>query len=57
LATTSLVAGEVIMKNGKSVATGGAWIVTAAGEDAAKASGLKYEVVDLEASQLYVGWR
>jgi cytosine/adenosine deaminase-related metal-dependent hydrolase len=57
LATTSLVAGEVIMKNGKSVASGGAWIVTAAGEDAAKASGLKYEVVDLEASQLYVGWR
>jgi adenine deaminase len=57
LATMSLVAGEVIMENGKSVASGGAWIVTKAGEDAAKASGLKYEVVDLEESQLYANWR
>jgi len=57
LATMSLVAGEVIMENGKSIASGGAWIVTGAGEDAAKASGLKYDVVDLEASQLYADWR
>jgi hypothetical protein len=57
LATMSLVAGEVIMENGKSVASGGAWIVTEAGEDAAKASGLKYDVVDLEKSQLYANWR
>jgi dihydroorotase-like cyclic amidohydrolase len=56
LATMSLVAGEVIMEDGKSVANGGAWIVTAHGEKAAQESGLKYEVVDLEASQLYRGW-
>ena len=57
LATMSLVAGDVIMENGKSIASGGAWIVTEAGEGAAKASGLKYDVVDLEASQLYADWR
>ncbi|MDA1256551.1 MAG: amidohydrolase family protein [Chloroflexi bacterium] len=57
LAAMSLVEGGVIMENGRSVASGGTWIVTAAGENAAKASGLKHEVVDLEASQLYTGWR
>lgn len=57
LATMSLVAGEVIMENGKSIASGGAWIVTEAGEDAAKSSGLKYDLVDLEVSQLYADWR
>ena len=57
LATMSLVAGEVIMKNGKSIASGGAWIVTEAGEEAAKSSGLKYDLVDLEVSQLYADWR
>ncbi|MFP6569634.1 MAG: amidohydrolase family protein [Dehalococcoidia bacterium] len=57
LATMSLVAGEVIMENGKSIASGGAWIVTEAGEEAAKSSGLKYDLVDLEVSQLYADWR
>jgi len=57
LATMSLVAGEIIMEDGVSVASGGSWIVTAAGEATAKTSGLKYEVVDLEESQLYAGWR
>ena len=57
LAAMSLVAGEVIMENGRSVASGGTWIVTAAGEDAARKSGLKYAVVDLTESKLYAGWR
>jgi cytosine/adenosine deaminase-related metal-dependent hydrolase len=57
LATMSLVAGEVIMENRKSIGSGGAWIVTEAGEEAAKASGLKYDLVDLEVSQLYANWR
>ncbi|HIF12069.1 MAG TPA: hypothetical protein EYQ82_03465 [Dehalococcoidia bacterium] len=57
LATMSLVAGEVIMENRKSIASGGAWIVTEAGEEAAKASGLKYDLIDLEVSQLYADWR
>jgi len=57
LATMSLVAGEVIMENGKSIASGGAWIVTEAGEEAAKSSGLNYDLVDLEVSQLYADWR
>jgi len=47
----------VIMENGKSIASGGAWIVTEAGEEAAKASGLKYDLVDLKVSQLYADWR
>lgn len=55
-ATMSLVAGEVIMMDGRVVGTGGTWFVTAAGEDAARRSGLPYQVLDLAESQLYAGW-
>jgi hypothetical protein len=55
-ATMSLVDGEVIMKNGESVADGGTWLVTAEGEATASSSGLKYEVLDLTQSRLYAGW-
>ena len=53
LATMSLVAGEVIMRDRRSVASGGKWIVTSEGEDAAKNSGINYEIIDLQESQLY----
>ncbi|MCH7738888.1 MAG: amidohydrolase family protein [Chloroflexi bacterium] len=56
-ATMSLVAGETIMQDGRSVATGGTWLVTSEGEAAAQASGLKHEVIDLAQSRLYEGWR
>lgn len=56
-ASMSLVGGKVIMKDGRSIGSGGTWLVTGAGEDAARKSGLPYEVVDLAASQLYAGWR
>jgi len=55
-ATMSLVAGEVIMMDGRVVGTGGTWFVSAAGEDAARRSGLPYQVLDLAESQLYAGW-
>ncbi len=55
-ATMSLVAGKPIMVDGKAVAKGGTWLVTAAGEGAARASGLPYQVIDLEQSKLYEGW-
>ena len=44
------------MVDGKAVAKGGTWLVTASGEDAAKASGLPYQVIDLGQSKLYEGW-
>ncbi len=56
-ATMSLVDGEVIMSDGKSVADGGTWLVTAEGEATASNSGLKHEVLDLTQSRLYAGWR
>jgi N-acyl-D-aspartate/D-glutamate deacylase len=52
-AVTSLVAGEVIMKGGRVVGTGGTLLVTRAGESAGKASGLPYRVIDLSRSWLY----
>ena len=55
-ATMSFVAGKPIMMDGKTVAKGGKWLVTASGEDAAKASGLPYQVIDLGQSKLYEGW-
>ncbi len=55
-ATMSQVAGETIMQDGRSVADGGTWLVTAEGEAAAQASGLRYEVIDLARSRLYEGW-
>ena len=52
-ATMSLVAGKVIMQDGKSLAGGGTWLVTGRGEAAAKASGLPFQVMDLGKSWLY----
>ena len=56
-ATMSLVNGEPIMMNGRVVGSGGTWLVTGEGEKAAQSSGLPYEVIDLERSKLYAGWR
>ena len=55
-ASMSLVAGEPIMIDGKAVGTGGTWLVTANGEDTARASGLPHQVIDLGQSKLYEGW-
>ena len=56
VASMSLVAGEPIMIDGKAVGTGGTWLVTASGEDTARASGLPHQVIDLGQSKLYEGW-
>ena len=47
-----LVAGNVIMREGRAVATGGTLLVTKEGETAAKNSGLGYQIVDLSRSKL-----
>ena len=52
-AVMSFVAGSMIMRGGRSVASGGTLIVTPEGEDAAKSSGLPCRVVDLSESKLY----
>ncbi len=57
VATMSLVRGEPIMIDGRAVGKGGTWLVTKDGEATAGASGLPYEVVDLEQSRLYRNWR
>jgi hypothetical protein len=56
-AVASYVNAAPIMLNGRVVGSGGTWLVTGEGEGAAKASGLPYEVMDLEKSKLYAGWR
>ena len=56
-ASMSFVNGEPIMKNGRVVGSGGTWLVTSEGEKTAAASGLPYEVINLEQSKLYAGWR
>ena len=56
-ATLSLVNGEPIMINGRVVGSGGTWLVKAEGEKTAASSGLPYEIIDLEKSRLYAGWR
>jgi len=55
-AVMSLVAGRVIMLDGRVVGSGGTWIVTKHGEQAAKDSGLPYETIDFAKSKLYAGW-
>lgn len=52
-ATMSLVAGELIMLNGRAIGKGGTWLVLEEGKEAAAATGLPYEVVDLANSKLY----
>ncbi len=56
-ASMSLVNGKPIMIDGRAVGSGGTWLVTNEGEKTASASGLPYEVMDLEQSKLYAGWR
>ncbi|MBI4305795.1 MAG: amidohydrolase family protein [Chloroflexi bacterium] len=55
-ATMGIVAGKVIMENGRATGTGGKLLVTPDGEKAAKASELPNEVVDLTKSKLYAGY-
>ena len=57
VATMSLVAGEPIMIDGESVASGGTLLVTEAGEAAGRASGLEVEVADPRASAMYATYR
>ncbi len=56
-ATLSLVNGEPIMINGRVVGNGGTWLVKSEAEKTAASSGLPYQVIDLEQSKLYAGWR
>ena len=55
-ASMSLVAGELIMLNGRAIGKGGTWLVLEEGKDTAAATGLPYEVVNLENSGLYENW-
>jgi cytosine/adenosine deaminase-related metal-dependent hydrolase len=55
-ASMSLVAGELIMLNGRAIGKGGTWLVLEDGKEAAAATGLPYEVINLENSHLYAGW-
>jgi hypothetical protein len=52
----SLVAGKLIMLDGRSIGSGGTLLVTRDGEQAAKDSGLPYQVLDLAQSKLYAGF-
>ena len=55
-ASMSLVAGELIMLNGRAIGKGGTWLVLDEGKDSADATGLPYEVINLENSKLYANW-
>ena len=53
VATRSLVRGEEIMIDGVATATGGTLLVTEAGSQAARHSGLRYEIVDPSKAAMY----
>lgn len=55
-ASMSLVAGEMIMLNGRAIGKGGTWLVLDEGKQAAEATGLPYQVINLENSKLYANW-
>ena len=55
-ACMSFVAGEMIMRNGKALGTGGTWLVLDEGGKTADMSGIPYEVINLENSKLYKNW-
>jgi hypothetical protein len=55
-ASMSLVAGKLIMYKGRAVGRGGTWLILEEGRSAAESSGLPFEVMDLENSQLYEHW-
>ena len=44
------------MLNGRAIGKGGTWLVLDEGKEAAAATGLPYEVVNLENSMLYKNW-
>jgi hypothetical protein len=44
------------MLNGRAIGKGGTWLVLDEGVAAAEASGLPYEVMNLENSKLYANW-
>ena len=52
----SMVAGRVIMLDGRPVDSGGTLLVTSEGVATAKDSGLPYQVLDLSQSKLYEGY-
>ena len=52
----SLVAGKLIMLDGRPIGSGGTLLVTQEGEKTAKDSGLPYQVLDLSQSKLYEGY-
>ena len=52
-ATTTLAGGKTVLRDGSIVGTGGTVLVTAAGESAARASGLEYAVLDVSQSRMY----
>ena len=56
-ASMSLVAGNLVMKDGQSLGQGGTLLVTAGGGAAARRTGLGFQVVDLSRSKLYQGYR
>ncbi len=55
-AVLSLVAGNPVMRDGRSLGQGGTLLVTSEGEAAARRSGLGFQVVDLSQSKLYQGY-
>ena len=55
-ASMSLVAGELIMFKGRAIGRGGTWLVLEEGRGVAESSGLPFEVMELENSQLYEHW-
>ena len=52
----SLVAGKLIMLDGRPVGSGGTLLVTSEGAKTAEESGLPYQVLDLSRSKLYEGY-
>ena len=52
----SLVAGDPVMRDGRSLGQGGTLLVTSEGEAAARRSGLDHQIVDLSSSKLYQGY-
>ena len=53
-AVMSFVNGKMIMKDGKSMADGGNWLILSEGKETAENSGLPYEIMDLSKSKLYL---
>ena len=52
-ACMSIVAGKVIMINGKSISDNGTWLVLEEGKSTAEKSGVNFQVINLEKSKLY----